>query len=116
MNNHILSMHTWISLSNEQRIRIRAIFNIPRSAHVQVNDGVIETDGTTPEDFKALSVEKMKAYLSSDSDDFHKLFDMVIAKVQEDIEGKPIVIGTVETIVLNANKTPNVKTKKGTKK
>jgi hypothetical protein len=113
---HILSMHTWVSLSNEQRNRIRHLFNIPRSSHVMVNDGVIETDGTTPEDFKQLTVYKMKAYLNSDSDDFHKLFDMVLAKVQDAIEGKPIVepvpVVSEPVPVINANIKKNVKTKK----
>lgn len=105
MTQHIISMHTWVSLSNEQRHRIRALFNIPRSSHTIVNDGRIETDGTTTEDFGHLTVEKMKTYLNSDSDDFHKLFDLVLARVTDEIEGKPIEI-------INANVKPNVKTKK----
>jgi hypothetical protein len=110
MNNHILSMHTWVSLSNEQRHKIRAIFNIPRSSHTVVNDGRIETDGTTTEDFKALSVEKMKEYLKSDSDDFHKLFDMVLARVVDELEGK--VYEEPITPVLNANTKKNGKKSK----
>lgn len=85
---HILSMHTWVSLSNEQRYRIRALFNIPRSSHVVVNDGKVETDGTTVEDFKHLTVDKMQEYLGNKSEDFHKLFDLVVAKIQDEIEGK----------------------------
>ena len=91
MNQHILSMHTWVSLSNEQRYRIRALFDIPRSSHVVVNDGRIETDGTTAEDFKHLTIEKMQEYLHDfDCEDFHKLFDRVLEKVQDEIEGKVV--------------------------
>lgn len=102
-----LSMHTWVSLTSEQRNRIRSLFNIPRSSHVIVNDGQIETDGTTPEDFKALTIEKMQVYLKDESTDFHKLLDKVIARVQDEIEGKPFIEET-----LNANKTIDVKVKK----
>lgn len=87
-------MHTWTSLSAEQRLRIRALFDIPRSSHVVVNDGRMETDGTTNEDFKHLTTEKMQAYLGSDSTDFHRLFDMVLSRVQDEIEGKPATLVT----------------------
>jgi len=86
-------MAMWTSLSNEQRNRIRVLFKIPRSRNTEVNDGHIVSDGTTPEDFKALTIEKMQVYLNdTSSTDFHKLFDRVIAKVQDDIEGKPIIV------------------------
>lgn len=87
----ILSMHMWTALSSEQRARIRSQFNIPRSSHVEVVDGRILTDGTTPKDFEALTVEKMQVYLKSEINDFHILLDLVIARVQDEIEGKPLV-------------------------
>lgn len=110
---HILSMNTWVSLTPEQRNRIRALFSIPRSSHTVVNDGRIETDGTTVEDFGHLTVEKMKVYLKSDSDDFHKLFDLVLGRVQDEIEGRPF-IETIE--VINANPIKNAKAKKSKQK
>lgn len=94
---HILSMHTWVSLTAEQRNRIRALFSIPRSSHVVVNDGRMETDGTTVADFEHLTVEKMKDYLKSDSDDFHRLLDGVVARIQDEIEGKPAAEGIITT-------------------
>lgn len=90
MNPVIISMHTWVSLPNEVRYKIRAIFAIPRSSNTVVNDGMIETDGTTNEDFKHLTVEKMQEYLGTDSTDFHKLFDMVVAQVIDELSGAPI--------------------------
>lgn len=93
---HILSNHTWVSLSNEQRHKLRALFSIPRSAHTVVVDGRIETDGTTTEDFQHLTIEKMQSYLDSKEGDFHKLFDLVLARVQDEIEGKPIIINAIQ--------------------
>lgn len=112
--NPILSMHMWISLTQEQRTRIRNLFRIPRSSYVLVNDGVVETDGTTVEDFKHLTLEKMQEYLKDDSTDFHKLFDKVIARVQDEIEGRPFVEEAPIVEVTNAKPTKNAK--KSTKK
>lgn len=78
----------WTSLSSEQRARIRALFSIPRSSHVEVVDGKVISDGTSAKDFEALTVDKMKTYLKSDSNDFHLLFDLVVARIQDEIEGK----------------------------
>ncbi len=102
-------MHSWVSLSSEQRARVRALFAIPRSSHVIVNDGRIETDGTTTEDFKHLTTEKMQDYLKDDSEDFYKLFDKVVARIQDEIEGKPFI-----EPVINAN--PEVHATTATKK
>ena len=83
-------MGMWTSLPTEVRHRIRVAFNIPRSSTVDVNDGVVMSDGTTPEDFKALTTEKMQMFLGDASSDFHKLFDKVVAQVNEEMMGKPI--------------------------
>lgn len=105
--NPILSMSMWVSLSSEQRNRIRTIFKIPRSGSVEVQDARIVTDGTTPRDFESLTIQKMQEYLGDTSTDFHKLFDKVIARVQDDIEGKSVVIPEVKmTEVINPVITP----------
>lgn len=94
-----MSIHAWVSLPNEVRYRIRAIFNIPRSSNTVVNDGAIETDGTTYEDFKALTIEKMQEYLGSTDTDFHKLFDEVVAKVNDELYPKVAVVAPVIPII-----------------
>lgn len=86
--NPILSISMWVSLPTEVRYKIRSLFSIPRSSNTVVSDGHIETDGTTTEDFKHLTIAKMQEYLDQDITDFHKLFDMVVAKVTDDIEGR----------------------------
>ncbi len=97
----ILSLSTWVSLPNEVRSRIRVLFNIPRSSHTVVDDGKITTDGTTAKDFAALTVGKMQAYLVSEVSDFHKLFDLVVARVNDDIAGKAVEKIIVTPIVSN---------------
>lgn len=86
----ILSSSMWASLPTEVRQQLRSIFNIPRSSHVEVSDGRLLTDGTTPEDFKALTIEKMQEYLETNITDFYALFDLVLARVRDKLEGKSI--------------------------
>jgi hypothetical protein len=99
----IISIHTWLSLSDEVRYRIRSIFLIPRSSNTVVSDGKLETDGTTNEDFKHLTVEKMQTYLNDTSTDFYKLFDKVIDKVKDELAPTPKVIPVVVTPTIVSN-------------
>ena len=105
--NPILSVHTWVSLPNEVRYRIRSLFGIPRSSNTVVNDGRIETDGTTMEDFKHLTTEKMQKYLGDASDDFYRLFDKVVARVTDELQGKQTVVVSSDepvTVVIEPKK------------
>lgn len=86
MNQPILSLHTWVNLPADVRTCVRNLFDIPRSSNVMVNDGKLDTDGTTPEDFKALTVEKMQLFTGETTSDFHMLFDKTLEKIQGDIE------------------------------
>jgi hypothetical protein len=81
----LLNLHTWVSLPNDVRFRIRRDFQIPMSGSTIVSDGVIETDGTTPADISHLTIEKMQKYVDSTIDDFNKLFDLVVTKVMNDL-------------------------------
>lgn len=100
----ILSLHTWVSLPNETRRKIRSLFNIPCTGNVIVSDGKIETDGTTTEDFRSLTVEKMQAYLKSDSTDFIKLFDMVVSNISNPVIEIPTVQSIPEEPVITPKK------------
>jgi len=91
----------WVLLPNEVRYRIRAIFNIPKSGATEVNDGRVVSDGTTYEDLKLLTTEKMQKYLVDDSSDFHKLFDKVVAKVNDELYPKKIVEVKAPVIGMN---------------
>ena len=106
----------WCSLPNEVRHRIRAVFKIPRSGNVVVNDGKIETDGSTYEDLKVLSTVRMQEYLHEETNDFHKLFDMVVARINEELieDKKPKVTmatdsSTVTVIIEPTKKRSNAK-------
>ncbi len=89
--NPILSTHTWVSLPNEVRYKLRSLFQIPRSSNTVVDDGVIITDGTTNEDLQELTTDKMQDYVGSTSTDFHKLFDLTVSQVKDEIANPPVV-------------------------
>ncbi len=97
----ILSMHVWVSVPTDVRYKIRSIFQIPCSGHTHVHDGVIQTDGTTPKDFESLTIEKMQKYLDTDSTDFYKLFDSVIAKIVDAAKPKPPLEATGNLTINN---------------
>jgi len=117
--NPILSTFMWVSLPNEVRRRIRVVFDIPKTGFTEVSDGVILSDGVTQSDFKSLTIEKMQKYLSDESVDFHKLFDKVVAKINDEIIGK--IIEPVKPTDWVVNSVPVItpvapKTKKNGKK
>lgn len=86
----------WVTLPAEVRNKIRTVFSIPRSGATEVHDITMVSDGTTHNDFKTLTVEKMQEYLNDTSTDYFRLFDKVVAKVNDDLYPKP---ATEEIIV-----------------
>jgi hypothetical protein len=97
----IISIGMWVSLPNEVRHRIRSIFHIPKSSNTHVDDGVILTDGVTNEDLKTLTISKMQIYLSDESSDFHKLFDKVVAKVNDELYPKKQIL--TESVLISSD-------------
>lgn len=79
-----LSVQQWVSLSQEIRLKLVKIFEIPRSSATHVNNGVLETDGHTYNDLKAITTEKMNNYLGGPIElDYFTLFNAVVIKAQE---------------------------------
>lgn len=103
---HTISLNTWVELPNPIRYKIREIFNIPRSSNTMVVDGMIESDGTTHEDIQHLTIEKMQKYLGDASEDLHVLFDKVVARVNDELQGR---VNIVEVPVIEIKKKKNAK-------
>ena len=94
-------MGMWVSLPNDVRRKIHSLFSIPWSSATEVNDGQIVSDGTTHEDLKILTIEKMQKYLNEASTDFHKLFDMLVAKVNDEIKNprkEEVVVSSTDSV------------------
>ena len=73
-----LTIPQWLSLQMPIRLRLKSIFNIPRSSGSEVVNTTVLSDGHTHGDLAVITVEKMQQYLSSDEQDFYKLLVQVV--------------------------------------
>lgn len=107
----------WVSLPPEVRHRLSALFSIPHSSNTHVDDGKVLTDGVTTEDIKHLTMQKMQAYLHDDSTDFHKLFDKVLERVHDDMNGKKdeILVSSDSPVTITIDAKPKRKYEKKSK-
>lgn len=84
----LLSGSVWLSLSQETRAKIAALFEIEKSGSVYVVNGAngpkVQSDGYTYEDLSVITVERMQEITGSKSTDFYHLFRNVVAIVQEE--------------------------------
>lgn len=85
-----LSIHDWLELPMEVRVRLRQVFSIPRSEGSRVVDNKVESDGTTYKDLGVVTIEAMRKYLGvPDTEatelDFKSLFEASVFKVKEEL-------------------------------
>lgn len=84
----LISRYHWLKLSNEQRIVMRDAFVIPRSGGVEMQNGIVTSDGSSERDLSAISVESMQAFTGSKETSFEALFNLSIARVDGIIEAR----------------------------
>lgn len=90
--------HEWLKLPLPTRMKLVEIFNIPQSEGSKVEQlagtTVMISDGYTVKDLEVITVEKMQQYLDfpSELDDFAKLFDTVVAKIEEGTRPTPLAV------------------------
>jgi hypothetical protein len=87
-----VNVHDWLALPMLTRVEMRKIFGIPRSSHTLVDGNVVKSDGTTHDDLKAITLEKLQVFLNADPEqaDFVKLFNATVLKIAKDQE-PPVV-------------------------
>lgn len=81
--NNLLSYAVWLGLPESTRLKIAALLNIQRRGIRQVMDSRIISDGFLHTDLAVISRDKMQEILGTKEDDFYKLFDGIVAKVNE---------------------------------
>lgn len=88
-----LAYNIWIKLPSEVRHNLVVLFDIPRSGRTIVEyraEGpVVTSDGYTPTDIEAITLEKMQGILGSPSDNFYQLFSEVVDNLDNLISGTP---------------------------
>lgn len=86
-----LAYNIWIKLPEEVRHKLVVLFDIPRSGRTVVEyraaGAVVTSDGFTPTDIEAITLEKMQGLLGSDSDNFYKLFEQVADNLDALLDG-----------------------------
>ncbi len=92
MYEQLLTRFHWLALSNEQRLLMRQLFNIPKSGGVEMMGGRIMSDGSNENDLKAVNIKSMQEFLGGvDEDDtFESLFNRTVAKVDDMIEAEAV--------------------------
>ncbi len=123
-----VTVHLWVSVKTDTRNKLRGIFLIPKSSFAQVvtdhmGIATVISDGSTNEDLKCLTVEKMQDFLGSvaANDTVFDLFKRCVEKMEyiapieekpltEPISENPIVMETTseETKTPNVPNVPNV--------
>lgn len=77
-----LSYAIWLTLPPEIKHKLVTLFDIPRSGRTVVEyratGAVVTSDGYTAPDLQSISLAKMQGLTGSDSDNFYKLFEVVI--------------------------------------
>lgn len=87
----LLAYNTWLSLPRETRAKLTEVFGIPRTGEVIVRSGTVSpqgniqgevtNDGHAPKDLYAITTIKMQDYVGAETNDFHLLFNLVLAKI-----------------------------------
>lgn len=85
----------WAELPHDVRTRLTEVFGIIRTGISEVRDQTLISDGTTQEDLKAISTEKMAEYVESDPSEtsYHRLWELTLAKVKYELHPPTVVIG-----------------------
>lgn len=86
-----LSYAIWLQLPPELRHKLVILFDIPRSGSTVVEyraaGNVVTSDGYTAIDLQAVSTERMRGLLNSDSDNFYKLFEDITTHIDALLTG-----------------------------
>lgn len=82
MNN--LAPQQWLQLKKSTRDALVKIFKIPQSTYTHVVNNVVESDGHTFDDLKAISIESMRELTHSASESFEEQFKLIISMVESD--------------------------------
>ncbi len=79
-----LHVHEWCALPHELREYLARVFDIQRTGSASVVDNVVESDGRTEEDLKAMTVAKLREYTHSMSIDIRQLILLCVAKYEKE--------------------------------
>lgn len=74
----------WVELSQQVRVHLAKVFDIPRSGISEVRDMTLVSDGHTNEDLKAITLEKMNEYIGSE-ETYPRAWEITLSKVNYEL-------------------------------
>jgi regulator of replication initiation timing len=83
----MINRQYWLSLPKEIRQRLVVSLDIPRTGSTEVFGQTIITDGYTDKDLSTVTLDKLQEFMMDKSDNFDKLLETLIQRLQT-----PIVI------------------------
>lgn len=92
----MLSQLYWLGLAYETREKLAQELGIRKSAGAEVFGEKVICDGRSQEDLARVTVEQLQNFTGSTMDDFYKLFDLAVAKVERREEKIQEVVGEKE--------------------
>lgn len=86
-----VAYNIWIKLPEEVRHKLVVLFDIPRSGRTVVEyratGPTVTSDGYTPLDIEAITIEKMNGLLGSESNNFYGQFEQICDNIDALMDG-----------------------------
>lgn len=79
-----MTVPQWLQLTMPVRLRMKEIFEIPRSTGTEIHNNVVFSDGHTHKDLANITIEKMQDFVGSSSEDFYELLNATTKKVMKE--------------------------------
>lgn len=104
----------WTELSHPVRTKLVEVFGIVKTGISEVRDQTLISDGTTTDDLKVITAEKMAEYVGSDVADtsYARLWELTLAKVKYELNPPTVVIGEGQLKDKEELNEESIKTKK----
>lgn len=76
-----LTQQQWMLLEIPVKQKLSSVFGVIKSGAAEIRDNYVVTDGYTQEDVKAITLEKMNAYIGSEEATFLRAWEITLSKV-----------------------------------
>lgn len=76
-----LTQQQWMLLDTPFKQKLVEVFSIVRTGASEIRDNHVVSDGYTQADLKAITLEKMNAYIGSEETSFLRAWEITLSKV-----------------------------------
>lgn len=83
-----ITVNQWLSLRWDIRLELAKIFNLKKSGQSIVTSMGVQSDGHTPIDLQAITLEKLQEVTKSKSEDYFELINLLIENIKNNNQEK----------------------------